>query len=144
MYNKQKRNEKKYFTKKEKSFKIKIEKNVRIKRAKEKKAKGEENAKDSKTWKPWCCTHTHTHTSNLKKEEKRVGENPTLKVIEKKDGIQRRINFKGIRSFCVVENSSKGRKKEEQEEGKVEERVKIARRRSLGAVHTHTHTHTHK
>ena len=89
-------------------------------------------------------THTHTHTSNLKKEEKRVGENPTLKVIEKKDGIQRRINFEGIRSFCVVENSSKGRKKEEQEKGKVEERVKIARRRSLGAVHTHTHTHTHK
>ena len=40
----------------------------------------------------------------------------------------------------MVENSSKGRKKEEQEKGKVEERVKIARRRSLGAVHTHTHT----
>ncbi len=89
-------------------------------------------------------THTHTHTSNLKKEEKRVGEPPTLKVIEKKDGIQRRINFKGIRSFCVVENSSKEREKEEQEKGKVEERVKTARRRSLGAVHTHTHTHTHK
>ena len=89
-------------------------------------------------------THTHTHTSNLKKEEKRVGETPTLKVIEKKDGIQRRINFEGIRSFCVVENSSKEREKEEQEKGKVEERVKIARRRSLGAVHTHTHTHTHK
>ena len=89
------------------------------------------------------AVHTHTHTSNLKKEEKRVGETPTLKVIEKKDGIQRRINFEGIRSFCVVENSSKEREKEEQEKGKVEERVKTARRRSLGAVHTHTHTHTH-
>ncbi|HIU52025.1 MAG TPA: hypothetical protein IAB70_05345, partial [Candidatus Merdicola faecigallinarum] len=28
-------------------------------------------------------THTHTHTSNLKKEEKRVGENSALKVMEK-------------------------------------------------------------
>ena len=29
-------------------------------------------------------THTHTHTSNLKKEEKRVGENSTLKGMEKR------------------------------------------------------------
>ena len=46
-------------------------------------------------------THTHTHTSNLKKEEKRVGENPTLKGMEK-DGQKKGEIFLTACLFCVL------------------------------------------
>ena len=46
-------------------------------------------------------THTHTHTSNLKKEEKRVGENSALKVMEK-DRQKKGENFLTACLFCVL------------------------------------------
>ena len=39
------------------------------------------------------AVHTHTHTSNLEKEEKRVGENSTLKEMEKRRTEKRRNLF---------------------------------------------------
>ena len=56
-------------------------------------------------------THTHTHTSNLKKEEKRVGENSALKVMEK-DRQKKGENFLTACLFCVLYTEKKRKSKE--------------------------------
>ena len=52
--------------------------------------RGEKNEK-SRSWKPWCCTHTHTHTIHLENNRinnRKIAENKIAELaIRNKNGI---------------------------------------------------------